>query len=160
MKDLNLLIQECEKLAKELLLQHPNITIDNTWYYDYTHCRVGVSFKTSENKLYNEASQAIFIKITKTKFSNFTYSFLHELGHYYNHYFGKFNLETYFEENAIAFALNLAVENKEMSYMEAMEKYYNLPLERRANRYMKTVIKNWYNTISIFDNKIKELLSP
>jgi len=146
---------ECKKLAKTLCGDSPFIIFQQQAYYNPEKEMISLIVNEPED-ITTITSRKFFKKLVEVDLSIFTYTILHELGHFYTFTLGLVtpDIMTSLEAGEIYSAL---IEENLLGIDKAFELYYNEPVEKLANDQMLLWIEKYKNEIIKFDERIKEL---
>lgn len=147
--------RECKKLAKTLCGDSPFIIFQQQAYYNPEKEMISLIVNEPED-ITTITSRKFFKKLVEVDLSIFTYTILHELGHFYTFTLGLVtpDIMTSLEAGEIYSAL---IEENLLGIDKAFELYYNEPVEKLANDQMLLWIEKYKNEIIKFDERIKEL---
>lgn len=153
-KDL-ILINECRSLAKKLCGRSPKIKFGNSAYFEIEQKYISL-IKNEPEDISTIASRKFFKKFLNFELSIFTYTILHELGHFQT--CTEEIIEEYLNE-PISYELvyNGLVESGLFNIDDVFEMYYAEPVEKIANDQMKEWFNQHKEIIIEFDERIKRL---
>jgi len=147
-------LKKCRNLAIELCNKSPKLINQNFWFYFPNEELIWIG----NDSLMKEEEKAItlqyFQKLTNSNFSLFTYSFLHELGHYNSYNIEYATGKEIQDNNDYYFIVTKALTDGLISFERAIELYYQEDSELEANNFLIQTIENYYDLISNFDNNL------
>ena len=146
-------IKKCKKLATQLCGESPNFKKGDFWFYFPDEELIQIS----NDKTLKEDEKAIILQyfrdFTNTRFSLFTYSLLHELGHY-----NSCNIEDStgkIQDNLDYYTIvTKALTGGLISFKDAITLYYNEDSELDANDFVEIMTDEFYDLIYNFDNNL------
>jgi len=147
-------IKKCKKLAKEIFIVPPKLKRKKTWFYFPEKELIWIAKKDPSTEEEQAINLQYFQDLTNTKFSLFTYSFLHELGHYNADLLEEATDEEVEENNNYFETILTGLKLSLINYKEALELYYQEDSELKANEFVIEIINSCFNSIYYFDDNL------
>lgn len=147
--------RECKKLAKTLCGDSPFIIFQQQAYYNPEKEMISLIVNEPED-ITTITSRNFFGKLIQMDLSIFTYTILHELGHFYTFTAGMVPPDIV-NSLEVGEVYKTLIDENLISIEQGYKLYYNEPVEKLANDQMLIWSEKYKDEIKKFDERIKEL---